>query len=171
LTAAGEPIEIERDGLHPIVGPSLAEHGNEVAQPVFVWPTAARNHLRQLGLGWLLDEGAVQVQRKNPRRDRRGLGGETRIEDSEKHQHQDQDESVLDADQKLPDCPCKAHPNDSPTGSRAELAENFGDCDYLALRPFHCTQLSHASVDSAVFGGVAGTSIGAGARHRARTRR
>ena len=66
MTAAGEAIEIERDGLHPIVGPSLPEHGDEVAQPVFVWPTAARNHLRQLGLGWLLDEGAVQVQRKNP---------------------------------------------------------------------------------------------------------
>jgi len=63
---------------------------------------------------WLLDHGAVEIERQDSVCDRRRLCRQPGVEQTEEHQHEDQDEDVLDADQQLPDCPSEAHSTKSP---------------------------------------------------------
>jgi hypothetical protein len=115
LAAAGEPVEIERDCLHAIVGLGIFQRDREIAQAILLGRASACDNFGDIGPGRLFDDGSVEVERKHALTDRGRLYRERSVERAEKQKHEDQDERVLDSDQQSPDCPGEAHPNESPS--------------------------------------------------------
>ena len=111
LSAADEAVEVERDRLDLAVVLGLAKDGDQVLQSMFAHiPAANRRQGRErVDVLGLFDHDAVQIQGKHAVADRRWPGRQRRVEQAEEHQHEEEDENVLHADQQFPDRTNKAH--------------------------------------------------------------
>jgi hypothetical protein len=104
LAAAEESIEIERDGLDPVIVFGRVERGNEVLEFEFAGYVAGASNCRErIGSLSLLDQHAVEVHRQHAILDGRRPGRQYRIYQPKERQHEQQDQHVLDAHQQLPD--------------------------------------------------------------------
>ena len=104
LAAAEEAVEVERDRLDPVVVLGGVERGDQVPKLELAGDIAGAGKCRdRVGTRRLLDQHAVEVHRQNALADRRRPGRKRRVEQPEEHQHEQEDQRVLDAHQQLPD--------------------------------------------------------------------
>ena len=108
LAAALEAVEVERDRLDPAVVLGGVERFDQLAQAVLPYAVAP-GELGEFDLRRLLDHGSPEIQREHAVPDRCRPRCQHGIEHGEEQKHQDQDESVLDSDQQLPDCANELH--------------------------------------------------------------
>ena len=99
--AAGERVEIERDGFDAAVVLRLVERRNEVAEPIFPGHRRARD-IRPVALRGLLDDAAVEIEVENAVLDGRRLGRERAVQSGEEEDQQQQDQGILDPDEQFP---------------------------------------------------------------------
>ena len=105
---------------------------------------AAGENFGDLGLGRLLDDGAVEVERKHAFADRRRLGRETGVERPKNISMKIRTSASLMPTSSFQIARAKRIPMNLRVKFRHEqLAENGRHCDSdsLALRPFDCTAI------------------------------
>ena len=95
-------------------------------------PAAARRARTRSGCAGCSTSDAVEIEREHAVADRRRPGREAGIEQPEEHQHEQQDQRVLDADQQLPDRAARTSSirssndvADCASGGRAGAAKPF----------------------------------------------
>ena len=111
LAAAQENVEIEGDGLHPVVGRRRLQRVDDVAQPIFADQRGSRHDFQRIGLDRLLDDRATEVEQKGALVGAAGIrrGGEQGIEKAEEEQHENEHQPVLHAHQQPPRLAQKTH--------------------------------------------------------------
>jgi hypothetical protein len=128
LPAAEETVEVERDRLDPVVVPGGVERGDEILQFELAGDIGRADQRRdRIGPLGLLDQHPVEIHRQNAVPDRRRPSRQRRVEQAEEHQHEQQDQHVLDAHQQLPDGLHEPHFTVTPSLFGALPRAEYGD--------------------------------------------